>query len=97
MSLSKTIMQTTGMAIAARRRQTCIPPTLLPVCCVCGVIRDDTRLSPHRELWVTSRMYHETHGVNPAELAHTHAYCPDCFTKVHDTAQQYCQDIGTAP
>lgn len=78
-------------------KETIIPPTLLPVCCGCGLIRDDTRLSPGRELWARQRTYHETLGVNPAELAHTHTYCPNCLTKVQDTTQQSFQDIGTAP
>ena len=91
------MMRTTGRAFAAPMKETFIPPTLLPVCCVCGLIRDDTRLSPDRELWVTQQTYHKTHGVNPAELALTHTYCPNCLTKAKDTTQQYFQDIGTTP
>ena len=71
-----------------REREIFIPPTLLPVCCACGLIRDDTRFSPGRQLWVTQQTYRETHGVNPAELEHTHAYCPECFTKAQDTVRQ---------
>lgn len=97
MSLKETMMRTTDMTFSVRMRETFIPPTLLPVCCVCGLIRDDTRLSPDRELWVTHRTYHETHGVNPTELAHTHTYCQNCFTKVQDTTQQYFRNIGTTP
>ena len=96
MSLKETMMRTTGTTFAVRRRQTSVPPTLLPVCCVCRVVRDDTRLSPSRELWVTPQTYHKTHGVNPTELAQTHTYCPNCFTKVRDTTQQYFRDIGAA-
>lgn len=97
MSQIETIMQTTRETFSALMRETFIPPTLLPVCCICGLIRDDTRLSPDRELWVTQRTYHKTHGVNPAELALTHSYCPNCLTKVQDSTQQDFRDIGTAP
>ena len=97
MSVDETIMQTTRRAISAQMRETFIPPTLLPVCCVCGLIRDDTRFSPGRELWVTQWTYHKTHGVNPSDLALTHTYCTTCFTKVQDTVRQDFREIGTAP
>ncbi|RPH78883.1 MAG: hypothetical protein EHM80_09195 [Nitrospiraceae bacterium] len=93
----QTTMQTTRETFSAPMRETFILPTLLPVCCVCTLVRDDTRLSSGREPWVTQQMYRETHGVNPAELALTHTYCPDCSTKVKDTVRQYFQDIGTPP
>ena len=73
MSLEKLFAQTTPEAPSAPMRETFIAPTLLPVCCVCGLIRDDTRFSPGRELWVTQRTYRETHGVNPDRArSHTH-------------------------
>lgn len=97
MSLKETIVQTTREMFSAPRRETFIAPTLLPVCCVCKLVRDDTRLSSGREPWVTQRIYQKTHGVNPAELALTHTYCPNCATKVQNTVQQYFQDIGTPP
>ena len=85
MSIEKTMMRTTRETPSAPRRETFIPPTLLPVCCACGIIRDDTRFSPGRELWITQRTYRETHGVNPSELARTHTSCPECFMKAQDT------------
>ena len=85
MSIEKTMMRTTRETPFAPRRETFIPPTLLPVCCACGIIRDDTRFSPGRELWITQRTYRETHGVNPSELARTHTSCPECFMKAQDT------------
>lgn len=97
MSLKATLMQTTREMFSAPRRETFIPPTLLPVCCACKLIRDDTRFSPGRELWVAQRTYHKTHGVNPSELALTHTYCPTCLTKVQDTVRQDVREIGTPP
>lgn len=93
MLLEEGFTQITREAPSSPRREIFIPPTLLPVCCACGLIRDDTRFSPGRQLWVTQRTYHETHGVNPAELALTHAYCPECFTKAQDTVRVSFQKI----
>lgn len=93
MSIEKTMMRTTRETPSAPRRETFIPPTLLPVCCACGIIRDDTRFSPGRELWITQRTYRETHGVNPSELARTHTSCPECFTEAQNTPRQYFRMI----
>jgi hypothetical protein len=60
------------------RRQT----SLIPVCCLCGLIRDVSSSSLHCEHWVTRRTYRKTYGVNPADCVLTHTYCPDCFTQV---------------
>ncbi len=95
MSRNIRVEQVTRVACATPRRETCIIPTLLPVCCVCGLIRDDTRCSPDREIWVTQRTYHEAHGVNLAEIALTHTYCPNCFTQFHDAVRQDFRKIGT--
>jgi len=97
MFLEKLSAQTTREAPSAPMRETFIAPTLLPVCCICGLIRDETGSTPGLDRWVTQRMYHETHGVNPTELALTHTYCPKCFTKVQDTVRQYFREIGTSP
>jgi len=93
MLAEKLSTQITQEAPSTPRRETFIVPTLLPTCCACGLIRDDTRFSPGRQLWVTQRTYRETHGVNPAELAHTHAYCPECFTKAQGTVRQYFKEM----
>ena len=97
MYIKETVMPPIRETPSAPRRETFIPPTLLPVCCACGIIRDDTRFSPGRELWITQRTYRETHGVNPSDLALSHTYCPNCFTKVRDTVRQDFQEIGIVP
>ncbi len=58
---------------------------LLPVCCVCGLIRDEIGASLDRARWVSQRMYRKTHGVNPTKLPLTHTYCPGCFMQVMKT------------
>lgn len=89
------VAQTTPPAPPALRSATLIAPRLLPVCCVCGLIRDETR-SLHRERWVSPRTYRQTHGVHSTQLAQTHTYCPACFTKAQETMQQYFREIRSA-
>jgi hypothetical protein len=97
MSRNETGTQTTRRVSSAPRSETCLVPTLLPICCVCGLIRDETGYRPHHERWVAQRTYRKTHGVNPTTLALTHTYCPTCFTKVQGTVRQYFREIGSAP
>jgi hypothetical protein len=97
MTLGELFGRTTRKAPSAPMRETFIALTLLPVCCVCGLIRDGTGFSPGLDRWVAQRTYRETHGVNPTELALTHTYCPTCFTKVQETMRQYFREIGASP
>ena len=89
--------QTTREAPAAPMRQLVIAPTVLPVCCICGKIRDETGSSPDREQWVTPRTYRQSHHINPADFPLTHTYCLKCFTKLQDTLRQYRREIGSSP
>jgi hypothetical protein len=91
--MKETALQRFREAPSAPGRETFIAPTLLPICCGCKLIRDDTRLSSGRKLWITPQTYRETHGVNPDELAITHTSCPECFAKAHDTVRQYVRAI----
>jgi hypothetical protein len=52
---------------------------ILPVCCVCGLIRDETGSLPD-ERWVTKQTFRQTHGVDAAAYRLTHTYCPACYT-----------------
>jgi hypothetical protein len=58
--------------------------TMLHVCCVCGLVLDETGPSMDQEHWVTQRTFRMTHDVNPANCLLTHTYCPGCFTQVMD-------------
>ena len=97
MALENVVAQTTREALSTPMRETFVAPKMLPVCCVCGLIRDGTESSPDRERWVTQRTYRKTHGINPADFPLTHTYCLKCFTKVQDTTRQYFREIGTPP
>lgn len=72
--------QITHEALFASKRGT----SMLPVCCICGLLRDDTGASPDSERWITQRTYRKIHDVNPADCLLTHTYCPGCFTQVMD-------------
>ena len=95
MSHNETLLRTSCVSCSAPMRETFIVPTLLPICCVCGLIRDDTRFSPGRELWITQQTYHETYGVDPVELALAHTNCPTCYMKAHDNAQENFWEVET--
>ncbi len=96
MSLVELVVHTAREVPSDLRRETFIAPTLLPVCCVCGFIRDETGFRPSHERWVTPRTYRQTYGVNPADFPLTHTYCLKCFTKAQETVKQYFREIGTA-
>ena len=51
---------------------------ILPVCCICGLIRDETGVFLD-ERWVTEQIFLQTHGVYPAAYRFTHTYCPACY------------------
>jgi hypothetical protein len=57
---------------------------LLPVFCMCELLRDDTGPSLDDERWITQRTYQKIHGGAPAEGGLIHTYCPKCFTQVMD-------------
>ena len=87
--------QTTREALSNPTRKTFIAPALLPVCCVCSLIREKPGPFPDRERWVTPRAYQQTHGVHQAGVLFTHTYCPECFTQVMRTVNQDLRTIGS--
>ena len=97
MSLEKLFAQTTREAPSAPMRETFIVPTLLPVCCICGLLRDDARFSPGLDCWLTQRTYRETYGIDPTKIALTHTYCPECFRKAQETMRQHFREVATPP
>ena len=88
--------QTTREAPVAPKKPF-IAPSLLRACCACGLVQDEAGATPGLERWISQRMYREAHGVNPAELALTHTYCPTCFSKVQEIVRQFFQKTGSAP
>lgn len=97
MFLEKLFTKTTREAPSAPVAETFIAPTLLPACCACRLVQDKAGATPDLERWISQRTYRETYGVNPAELALTHTYCPTCFAKVQEIMRQYWQKSRSAP
>ena len=89
--------QITREAPSVPRRETFIAPTLLPACCACRLVQDESAATSGLERWMSQRTYRKTHGVNPTELALTHTYCPTCFAKVQETVRQFFRKSGTPP
>jgi hypothetical protein len=81
MAIDTLFAQSTLEAPSALRKET----PLLPVCCLCGLIRDEIGASLDSARWVTQGTYRKTHGVNPADCLHTHSYCPGCLTQAMET------------
>lgn len=97
MSVLELVAHTTHEVPCALMRERLTALTLLPVCCVCRLIRDDTGLTPGPKRWITQRTYRKTYGVNPADAPLTHTYCLTCFTKAQEAVKRYFQEIGTLP
>ena len=89
MALETLVAQTIHEAPSSPMREAFIAPKILPVYCVCGLIRYKSRSSHHRDRWVTPQIYRTTHGVNPDERALTHPFHPTYFTKVLGRVRQY--------
>lgn len=95
MAFDNVTAQTTREAPSDPKKNTFIAPTLLPKCCVCGLIRDQTGSFPDHERWVTPQAYQKTYGGHSADALLTHTYCPKCLTQAMGTASQYLRTIGT--
>jgi hypothetical protein len=75
MAVAASFVPTSHEVPSASRRRT----RLLPCCCVCGLIRDETRPAHYPQRWITQGMYRNLHGVEPSNCLLTHTYCPECF------------------
>jgi hypothetical protein len=62
---------------------------MLHVCCLCGLLQDETGPSLDQERWVTQRTFQKLHGVYPENCLLTHTYCPACFTQVMDRTREW--------
>lgn len=89
-------MQNTPGTPSASMSTPYIAPQLLPVCCICGFIRDEAGGRPQHGRWVTQRAYQKIHGGNLADFSLTHTYCPKCLAKVQKTVRLHLGEIGTS-
>jgi hypothetical protein len=91
MSSEKTATQP---VIASSSPQAYVATRLIPVCCVCGLIRDELGSVPGRVSWVTLGSYRKGHKVHSTDLRFTHTYCPDCLAQVQDRVREYFKAKG---
>ena len=88
MAIETLSAQTTREATSTPMREAFIAPKMLPLCCVCGLIRVETGSFPDREHWGRPRTNQTTHGLNPVDFPLTHTYCPKCLTQAMGTVRQ---------
>jgi len=53
---------------------------IIPICCVCGLIREDSG-SSNVESWITKQVFRQTHARDLSAYRLTHTYCPTCYTE----------------
>lgn len=70
---------------------------LLPVCCVCGLVRDEVDLHSHRTLWITPKSYRKAHHIHSIDLLLTHTYCPACLRKARIGIKQFFKNQKEHP
>jgi len=86
--VTQPILQTSSSS----RPEAYMAPLLLPVCCVCGLIRDETASLSSRMSWVTPRSYRRTHNVRSTDLLLTHSYCPDCLLQAQIRMREFFRE-----
>lgn len=96
MSREELSMQKAPHAPSASMNNRYITPQLLPVCCLCGFIRDEAGCRPQHGRWVAPRAYQRLHGGNLADCSLTHTYCPKCLVEVQKTVRLHVQEIGSS-
>jgi hypothetical protein len=71
---------TRGLDRVQQRRRLRVYEDLLPVCCVCGAIRDDAGRAPGSGPWVPLERFIEQRS----GCGVTSAYCPTCAEDIRD-------------
>ena len=92
MSFEEIVTQPVLQASPSSRPEAYTAPLLLPVCCVCGFIRDETGSLPIRNSWVTPGSYRRTHDVRSTNLLLTHTYCPDCLLQAQIRMREFFRE-----
>lgn len=58
---------------------------ILPVCCVCGLIRDDTGVDHGQGVWLNAGQY----LCKRTSTKVSHGYCPKCFAKAEQELSSF--------
>jgi hypothetical protein len=54
---------------------------ILPVCCFCQKVRDDSGTEAGQGLWQEFRIYMVAHKLRPEDISFSHTYCHDCLSE----------------
>jgi hypothetical protein len=92
MSSEEVVTQPVLQTIPSLRPAAYMAPLLLPVCCVCGLIRDETASLPSRMSWVTPGSYRRTHNVHSTDLLFTYSYCPDSILQAQTRMREFFRE-----
>lgn len=92
MSSEEIVTQPLLQTIPSSRPEAYLAPLLLPVCCVCGLICDETDPPSHRTPWVTPGSYRRTHNVHSTDLLFTHSYYPDYLLQARTGMKEFFRE-----
>ena len=53
---------------------------IVPICCFCERVRDDTGTEPGEGLWQEFKSYLAIYMPRPEEVMFSHTYCPACLS-----------------
>jgi hypothetical protein len=88
MSSEKIVTQPVLQTSPSSRPEAFMAPYLPPVCCVCGLIRDETGSLPSHISWVTPGSYRKIHNMHSTDLLFTHSYCPECLLQAQTSMRE---------
>ena len=61
----------------------------VPICCVCGLVRDELGDTAGDESWSDLGSYLDRHGMRGADYKLTHTYCPICVHRYVSIGKGY--------
>lgn len=53
---------------------------ILPICCFCEKVRDDTGTEPGKGLWQNFILFMSIYRIRPHEVIFSHGCCPACLS-----------------
>jgi hypothetical protein len=53
---------------------------VVPICCFCEKVRDDTGTEPGGGLWQDFKLYMAIYRLRPEDVMFSHTYCPACLS-----------------
>jgi hypothetical protein len=57
---------------------------VVPICCFCEKVRDDTGTERGGGLWQDFKFYMAIYMLRPEEVMFSHTYCPECLSYYRD-------------